>query len=397
MKKIITHFCIFTVVLSATLIFSGCTKEEKPSATVSIQALAPADKPDIDFTILSIKLQNTADGSTYSGNFDQNGKVSFTVEQGRYKVTATYSGAYNVNGVVNDFSLTVNGINGGNSNTVEMPLIVSVSSDIIFREIYFCGTKTAANANYNKDNYFELYNNSDHDIYLDGLCFASVYPYNSTVSSNSWATTYNLSFLPIGYSTIWQFPGNGTEHKLAPGASCVLAQNVKDHRTDAPSSINLSGAHWAIYNEQYTQQTTPPAGTPILNRLTSGLGTAYVPSIGSPAMVIFYLPMSVDEYLAAEAEYYQYEPGKSSTKYWHIRSQWIIDGVEAMDKDNNNKTKRLPTSVDAGWTYVSNGSYANKAVSRKIKEVINGRTVYKDTNNSTEDFDIDVIPAPRTK
>ncbi len=386
---------LFFLFLSAAIIVTGCNKEESTPATVIIQAAAPAELPDLDLQILTVTLKNSADGAVYTGHFDANGKIAFTVDQGRYTAITSYSGAFNINGVTSEFTLALNGVNGGPGNTVEIPLVVSTSGDIIIREFYFCGTKTAAGANYNKDNYFELYNNSDHDVYLDGLCFASVYPYNSKSSSNSWETN-GLTFLPTGYSTIWQFPGKGTENKLAPGESRVLAQNVKDHTVDAPTSVNLSGAHWALYHEQYTQQSVPPTGTPILNRLTSGLGTAYLPSLTSPAIVIFYLPMGADAYVADEATYYQYEPGKSSTKYWHIRSEWIIDGVECRE-ENANVIRRLPTSVDAGYTYVSNGSYANKSVSRKVKEVVNGRTVYQDTNNSSNDFTPDAALNPRTR
>ncbi len=383
--------------LALSLILSSCKKDEKQLATVVIQATAPTNMTDVNFEMIKVKLQNVADASQYEAYFDSTGKASFLVDQGRYNSTASYAGAYNLNGTTGEFTLSVNGINGGNSNVANIQLVASTSSDIIFREFYFCGTKTAAAANYNKDNYFELYNNSDHDVYLDGLCFASIYPYNSNVSGNAWDTNYDLNFIPTGYSTIWQFPGSGMENKLAPGESVVLAQNVKDHRTDAPGSIDLSGAHWAIFNEQYTQQTTPPAGTPILTRLTSSQGTAYLPSVSSPAMVIFYLPMGAEAYVADEATYYQYEPGKSTTKYWHIRSEWIIDGVETMVLSNATKTKRLPSSVDAGYSYVTDGTYANKSVTRKVKETINGREVYQDTNNSTEDFIPDSPLAPRTK
>ena len=38
--------------------------------------------------------------------------------------------------------------------------------------------------------------------------------------------------------------------------------------------------------------------------------------------------------------------------------------------------------------------YNGKGFTRKVAETINGRVVYKDTNNSAEDFEAEAIPTP---
>jgi hypothetical protein len=391
MKKILLSLLLLAAVVA-------CDKEEKKLATVEIQAIAPDEAPDLNFTALKVTLRSAINASTYEGQLDASGKVSFTVDPGRYTATATGGSVSelgqtkNINGTANEFTLSEQGA------SVTIQLIVSTSSDLVFREIYFCGTKTELGANYIKDQYVELYNNSDHDVYLDGFCVGGAHPANSNAANGWYVDNPELPLTPLFQNAIWQFPGRGDEHKLAPGASCVLALNVKDHTADAPTSINLSGAHWAIYHESFTAQTAPPAGTPVMTRVSFSQGTAYAISIGSPAVVLFYLPMGAVNYLANEDEYYLTQPGvTSTTKYWHIRREWVIDGVECMNEANATKNHRLSPTIDAGYTYVTDGSYSNKAVRRKVKEVIDGRTVYQDTNNSTEDFERDVTPAPRTR
>jgi hypothetical protein len=48
----------------------------------------------------------------------------------------------------------------------------------------------------------------------------------------------------------------------------------------------------------------------------------------------------------------------------------------------------MPTSIDAGATFTGE-TYQGKSVSRRIKETTeDGRVIYWDTNNSSEDFQV---------
>ncbi|WP_409517006.1 DUF4876 domain-containing protein, partial [Empedobacter sp.] len=41
---------------------------------------------------------------------------------------------------------------------------------------------------------------------------------------------------------------------------------------------------------------------------------------------------------------------------------------------------------DAGYAYLTAGSYTSTSIIRKTQKTINGRIILKDTNNSTNDF-----------
>ncbi|MNP70531.1 hypothetical protein D3C76_1667780 [compost metagenome] len=56
--------------------------------------------------------------------------------------------------------------------------------------------------------------------------------------------------------------------------------------------------------------------------------------------------------------------------------------------------KRLPETVDAGLTYVGVAN-SGRSVIRKVKSTIGQRAVLMDTNNSSEDFEVNNNPTPR--
>ena len=74
--------------------------------------------------------------------------------------------------------------------------------------------------------------------------------------------------------------------------------------------------------------------------------------------------------------------------------KYMIDAVEIVQVDETKRYKRLPTTLDAGYTYLDGGSYCSKSVRRKVSMIVGGRVIYKDTNNSTVDFLHDLTPTP---
>ena len=64
-----------------------------------------------------------------------------------------------------------------------------------------------------------------------------------------------------------------------------------------------------------------------------------------------------------------------------------------MYSDESKRNKRIPSDLDAGYVFVSE-SYNSKSLRRKAKQIINGKVIYKDTNNSSEDFNGEATPTP---
>ena len=108
-------------------------------------------------------------------------------------------------------------------------------------------------------------------------------------------------------------------------------------------------------------------------------------------MLIFKIPTS--EAISAQAyaqntDNIKQDPIKPSAtmKYLMIHKDWVVDGVEAV-MSASKANKRIPNSVDAGFIYLPTNNLGN-SICRKVEEVVDGRTVYTDSNNSSEDFEV---------
>ncbi|MCL2098072.1 MAG: DUF4876 domain-containing protein [Bacteroidales bacterium] len=392
MKKIL-------FLLIYTLLWGSCLNEDQASSvfTFKIIAALPEDFTlDVDMTKISVRIQSREKPVTYQQFLEEDGTALFTVEPGRYSATIssrTPDGIFN--GLESEFLLTTYGVVGADksdvSNSLTINLEVAAPGGLIFREIYYVGSQTQLGSNYSRDIYVELYNNTDQDILLDSLCFGAIYPANGISSTFNWVGMDTIAI----FQMLWMFPGTGQDYPLGPGESAVIAQNAIDHTGLCTSNLNLSKAHFGIYDPLLTGHEKHP-DVPAMIRIVDGQGSAYSLSVNSPAVVVFRPAMGVRAYLNDEDKWLRYQPGSTSgTRYWHIAKSWILDGVDCSNGPTIN-VKRFPVSVDAGFAYTV-GSYSGRCVRRKVEEVLPDRIVYQDTNNSSEDFEMTVIPSPRLR
>jgi hypothetical protein len=124
----------------------------------------------------------------------------------------------------------------------------------------------------------------------------------------------------------------------------------------------------------------------------------WIHSVFGYATVIFRMPQGVtwQNYVADPANFMTTPGSTSSTKYFLVDKSMVVDAVEIVQADPSKRYKRLPAELDAGYTYLDGGTYCSKSVRRKANLIVGGRVIYKDTNNSTEDFLHDVTPTPGT-
>ncbi|HOG25636.1 MAG TPA: DUF4876 domain-containing protein [Bacteroidales bacterium] len=365
----------------------GCTDVEPVYSTLSITVKPPPDQAGIDLTAVKVRAQAVDEPIFYETFPDVSGHAVLNVSPGRYTLllSALYPEGFSVSASQSEFLAL-----SAETTIFSFTLDLALSGGIIFRQIYYAGSKTLDGANYSKDQFLELYNNTDQVYYLDSLCVGTLAPANSTVSNNPWMGLDTLGL----FQMTWMIPGKGTDYPLAPGESVVLAFNAVDHTARATSGLDLSRAHFGFYDEELPNHEKHP-DVPALKRIFAGQGTAYTMSVHSPAPVIFRPVMGVARWLADVERWQNYQPGSTSgLKYMHIHRSWILDGVECVQNPAN-ALKRQPASVDAGFTWLRQGQNKGNAVVRKVKEVLpSGRIIYSDTNNSTGDFLYDVPAAP---
>lgn len=390
-----------TVLLALLLAFSlpgGCALQEDTVARLSLHFVWPegeSNRPD-DFSGLEAVLSNRLNGFTYTRRLEADGRVEFRVQPGQYDVVVSHvfpSGTA-VNASRSGLLLTEAGLVGadGVTESAELTLEFSVvvPNPMIIREIYYHGSATFSGASYTNDRYLELYNNGDRLLYLDSLCIATVFPYNSRSSNNSWVGS---ELIPVA-GMIWMIPGDGDDEPLPPGTSCVLAFCAVDHSRRAVSGLDLSKADFGFYDPLLTGHEIA-AGVKALKRIVAGQGTAWAWSVSSPATVVFRPEPGVAAYLADPETWERYEPGKTSgPRYWHILPEWILDGVETQESGAV-LTRRLPAVTDAGPVQMASSLYSGKVITRKVRTEENGRIYYQDTNYSVLDFETDRDPAPR--
>ncbi len=275
----------------------------------------------------------------------------------------------------------------GGETSFNLQLSGSAAGDLVFKEIFYTGSRTPNDGTYFADQFMEIYNNSTEPIYVDGLLISDIMGNPSGPNPSPWRNDHDHVYA----QTIWRVPGGGQDHLLQPGESILIAQNGLDHREENANSIDLSYpvADFEYYVEREDGRDFDNPGVPnmILEHFAF-MGTDYVIHVRGPGMVIW----RCDDIDALERVT---RPGGSSTAlYVKIPVEMVIDGVEALADAGHAANKRIPPSIDAGFVYCS-GTYVNESIRRKVSALIDGRIVLQDTNNSSNDFEVVSPPTPK--
>ncbi|MEP6778718.1 MAG: hypothetical protein ABJC26_02425 [Gemmatimonadaceae bacterium] len=203
--------------------------------TVSIQRVGSADP-----------IKTAVTNSSGVATFDQLLEGQYTVNTDRM-LTATEQARLNV--ADRDVSLLAAGTSVNllaPGRTALLPLNATRRGSLILSEFYNY-TPTIANASYPWANYFEVYNNSDTTIYLDGIAafrdpFVPVHLQWPTDPCATVNATQRLDPDGIWASSVYTFPGTGREHPLLPGQGAVVATDAADQRSSG--TVDISGAQF---------------------------------------------------------------------------------------------------------------------------------------------------------
>lgn len=271
-------------------------------------------------------------------------------------------------------------------------------SNLLFKEIYFAGSKTPLNTNYFRDQFYEIYNNSeDQVIYLDGVYFANLTPVTATNKLPLWPESDGNRYAYA--DRVWKFPGNGSDYPLAPGESVVISQFAANHQLpqynpNSPIDGSSSEFEFNMNNPNFPDQPAEDMEHVFYNGLAvMGSIPQYLVSVFGGAYVLFkplgeevYDPVNTDSLKTTDLS-------SSSTKlYAKVPIRYVLDAVEAGHNETMLTAKRVPASLDLGMTYVGE-TYNSKGVTRKkIGERADGTPILQDSNNSTEDFERGVTP-----
>ena len=280
-------------------------------------------------------------------------------------------------------------------------------SPLVFKEIYYACSRTPLNKPYIYEQFYEVYNNSSSMLYLDGIHFANLYPDKSSTNLPLWPEEDGDNY--VYALRVWKFPGNGTDYPLQPGESCVIAQFAVNHQLEIynpASPVDNSSADFEFYmdNTNYTNAPAPDMEHIFYNgKAEKGTLKQYLTTVFGGAYVAFQIPEGEtwDPVNDPNMQTRDLSTTKA-TLYAKIPIRYVLDAVEAIDNESKTNSKRLPSVLDAGITWVGT-TYNGLGVCRKPSlddngnpiQRENGAYIYQDTNNSSDDFERGVTPVLR--
>jgi hypothetical protein len=275
------------------------------------------------------------------------------------------------------------------NGATDMAVVPDRRGSLIFSEF---GVATPPVSGYEDATYFEIYNNSDTSIYLDGKFWGIGWDLNYDFPYWRCAETAQIRDDPQGIWTriVERFPGRGHDYPLLPGHEALIARSAIDHRSVETGLYDLRQADF-----EWGPPATPDnPDVPNLQDIGPSLiGYATVggagPSFLSEPVDLATLPRYVDPH--------------SATVYVRIPRALILDAsASVIDwtaqsyvqyppclQVANSAFERLPGPADEYYSdFAERLSYQR----RFFLVLPEGRKLLQDTHTSMFDF----VKAPRT-
>lgn len=276
------------------------------------------------------------------------------------------------------------------------------NNDLIISEVFFTGTQQNSGNHYVGDDYIKLYNNTDKVIYADGI----------TLFESKFLTSQKLTLTPdymneaVTVQALYTIPGNGSEHPVQPGEFVILADIGIDHCTLNENSFSMEHADWEWYDvsSSPSNMDIDSPKVPNLDKWYCYTGSFWMlHNRGFKAFGIARIPIDKETYLKDYWYTYDYEMVTSAGTFsmsqsaYKLPNEWVVDVVNC-SVESEWKWNLTSPALDMGWAYC--GTIDNDktrffhSVRRKLLYVTeDGRAVYKDTNNSSVDFNSHVTPS----
>lgn len=408
MKKI--FYSLLSLVTFAVFA-SSCSDSDDVTKyyDLNVSLVMPEGVSVSDFTAGSVVVTNEQTGREYKSE-EINTSYSFQLPGGTYNVTASMR--HNDGGAVSSYSASKS-VSVYDATSVSLELVASVSSGLIFKEVYYNMVKPNGKTPYMRDQFFEICNNSDEVLYLDN-CILGMLEGSQGKLPTAWMQGDEImKEYAMGYYTV-AFVGqtkSGKEFPLEPGKSVVICNQALNHTAETQASfdpdvegakvspVDLTNADYEVWLGDYKPAVSidNPAVPNMTVIYANGTQNYFSLPYTGNAIILAKLPDGVDpvEYAKDDANFKERPDGVSSTKYLMIPQEYVLDGLNIVNNSDkaDQRVIRLRSEVDAGMLYMDK-PYNGKSVRRKVERVENGRTIFKDTNNSTEDFLREQDPTP---
>lgn len=438
---------ILAPVLLIVLLATGCKKKDLTPSAPPINVIVKMSYDNSSGTYafplegIKVKVTNQMNSVVLEKQTDATGLAIFnSISSGSYNIDASITITKEQYETITGLPLPTDEVtfnaskagqvlNSTTENTIELKLEFGTIGDWVIKQVYYAGSHTTNGASF-RDQFIEIYNNSNKVLYADSLYVAQLFGSN-TVSPDlttgnfindggvlqgqwDWSKSYgntagaDAATRYVYPRTIFRIPGTGTQYPVQPGEGLVLAATAVNHKApytnaagvsvninDPSLTVDLSTANF----EFYLRDAIP-------NPLDSDVDNPAVPNMvvvdrivnrdlildnpGREALVIFKTNanLTVDFPRLTTPNYKTAADTVGRDRYLQIPNSFIIDAVNIQPPAPASRTpRRLVASLDAGAYNVPAGQYSSQSMIRKTATTVGTRKVLKDTNNSTEDFD----------
>lgn len=431
---------LFLFVLFACLLQS-CKKENDFTQSIDLTYQLEVDPNVVTFAVpfekSTVVLINKMNNEKYNAKVTPSGEISFKgVAVGTYSInvslTLSSEDVTRISGIATSEELHLNfsedNLSYFNNVNTTLRLITSKPlGNFVFKQIYYAGSHTSNGAGV-RDFFVEIYNNSNEVLHADSVCFAIVYGKTNNNTGSfllpnlqfDWTKSLNMSAIGDANTdyfytkAIFMIPSNATgdRYPIQPGESFIIAESALDHTKpytlnsdkeqtikDATLTVDLSNADFEVYMYPYEQKIQPgrtkfasdvdnPSVQDVETIFATGMRDMILNPQGKESYVIFKSDGSVDpNYFPKYADPTERTISDKTTLYPQVPNRFVLDAVEISSVIEKDKTpRRLPLELDAGYASVPAGPYSSQSIVRRTKQVVNGRRILMDTNNSTQDF-----------
>lgn len=429
---------VYALLVCAGLLFSACSNPSGVQPVdITLKVAFDNSFGNLPAADVQVSLTNITSQQAFSGETDTQGEVRFEdLPAGNYDIQAVLTlNAQAVTALTGirptseqvTFNASVSNVLINRSTTVPaLELVSGRLGDLVFKQIYFAGSDRVQGALF-RDQFLEIYNNSNERIFLDGLYIMGVFGNASTTTTQFVTPTgqfdWNQSIgMPSNINAnadylhakwIYQIPGSGEQYPLEPGESVVIAQTALNHKApytdnagntitvgDPSLTVDLSNADFeGFVGDQFDTALASDIDNPAVPNLRPIFifgRDMILDNLGRDAFVLFRTDGIDGANLPAFPSPVSREIRNNTRMYPQIPVSWVIDAVETQPSPANQIPRKLQPVLDAGYTFVPGGGYSSNSVIRMEAQRFGDRVVLKDTNNSTEDFTFLERANPRT-
>ena len=390
MKKI--YFILFTLTgLMSCVDFNDTT--QPVSTTVQLVRpegfLSSADMSGFTVTIQS-------DEEVFKGVSDATGQVVFQdLAPGVYDISTSahlnseqykkYTGEdvdpreeYVVTGTLNQQAMSTN-------TSLQLPMSMSRKVSLIISKIY-SSTSKISGGSYRIGTYIEIYNNSDEAVDAAGL-YIGLLESESTIAYKQYPEDQAITPDSIYLKQLFRIPASSPV-MVAPGSSLLLVNSATDHSSQNQYERDLRGADFEAKDATGKIPNNPAVpALELVYTAYKSISNMNLQAGGPCTIVNFRTAEDVSQWPTV----YAYGKTKGNM-FLRMHIKHVLDGVDFIkfkaQTGPDINTKRLPTSLDAGYTNVStpSGNIGERLFRQTLSVTPEGRKILMDTNNSLNDF-----------